>query len=211
MFRITQNLIATLTVLASIFANAPSYGATITYDFSGQIDTNSLGGPLSGQLFSGSFSYDSSISPIGGGVVAGGYFGAQGLLTAVNFSFNGISYDFSTVNAGSIQFNPDGSLLAINFGDHLVPPVGFDPGEAEVVGGSPHDFFIDAGPQLLPFGGGFGELVYSLSNTGFNYGIVTSFEAVPEPSTLALFGAALIALGLMWRRKMLEGDGSVHT
>src|SRR5579859_4842136 len=83
-----------------VVGQSQAHSATITYNFAGKINNDVSGGPLAGLLFSGSFSYSDSIVPIGGGLVAGGFFGPSGLLTAVDLTFNGISYDFTTVNAG---------------------------------------------------------------------------------------------------------------
>lgn len=59
---------------------------SVTYDFT--VTANS--GPLSGDVANGSFTFNSSIIPAGGGLVA-----ASGLLTDLSFTWDGVPYTAS--------------------------------------------------------------------------------------------------------------------
>jgi hypothetical protein len=91
-------------LVGPIAANA----ATVTYDFT-VVGTT---GPLTGVSSNGSFSFDSSIIPGGGGFVT-----VAGSFTSLAFSWNGISYSAATANTGQLGFNAAGNLTNFFFGD----------------------------------------------------------------------------------------------
>jgi hypothetical protein len=72
------------TILAALLAavSGGAAGSTITYSFT----VTATSGPLLGDSSTGTFSFDSSTVPIGGGVVGG-----TDLLTSLSFSWDGIA------------------------------------------------------------------------------------------------------------------------
>jgi len=98
-------LIAAITVVA--FVAAPRAEASVvTYDFT----VNVTSGPLSGTSENGSFSCDSS------SITPGKINNATDLLTALNFTSNGITYNATTANPGSLGFDSTGALTSLVFG-----------------------------------------------------------------------------------------------
>lgn len=171
-----------LAAAAGAISFAPAAQATaITYDFT--VDVTS--GPLTGNVSSGTFSYDSS------SITPGGHNLAAGLLTALDFTFNGTTYNAGTANTGALEFDASGNLTFFAFGNNCAA------GTCTVTGGT-DQWFVTPGPS------GF---IYSTptSNQGFS-GDVTyalSSASVPEPGTLGLFGLGLLLLGVAaWRRPL---------
>src|SRR5262245_34021366 len=83
-------------------------GATITYDF---LVDGGDSGPLAGVSASGFFSFDDSIVPPDAGDVL-----EAGLLSDLEFSWNGVSYDETTANTGYLVFDATGALVDGAFG-----------------------------------------------------------------------------------------------
>ncbi len=71
--------------------------ANITYEFT--VDT--LEGPLSGETFTGSFSYDDESKPVGFG-----YGSEEFFLTDFEFSFNSATYDLDDVTTNFVNVEP---------------------------------------------------------------------------------------------------------
>lgn len=169
-----------LAAAAIAFVVAPVVEATpIAYNFT----VNVASGPLSGTTENGSFSFDS------GSIVDGTFNEATGLLTALDFTFNGTTYNAGTANTGSLQFDSAGNLTGFMFGNDC------DAGVCQMVWGS-NDWF--ASSRLNGFW-------YSTPTSGIpSRGNVTSARAVsasvpvpvPEPDTLSLFGLGALMLGL---------------
>ena len=70
---------------------APATPVLITYRFTVTSDV----GPLAGVTADGTFTYDTVITPPGGGTV-----NAVGLFSDLNFTWDGITYKASTANTG---------------------------------------------------------------------------------------------------------------
>src|SRR6516164_2876039 len=89
----TQWLATAAAAALSFAPRAEAY--IISYDFTATITS----GPLSGQVDNGSFSYDSS------SIIPGGVNDAADLLTALNFTFEGVTYNAHTANTGFLAFD----------------------------------------------------------------------------------------------------------
>ena len=72
-------------------------------------------GPLAGTTAAGTFSYDTS------SIVLNGTNPSTGLLTALNFTWDGITYSQTTANTGLLQFGATGMLTRSLFGTNCVP------------------------------------------------------------------------------------------
>lgn len=162
-----------------VFSFATAAQATpINYDFTVDVTT----GPLSGTTANGSFSYDSS------SITPGAYNLAMGLLTAFDFTFNGIAYGAATANTGWLAFDAAGNLNDFAFGNSC------GPGSCGITI-SLNDWFVSTGffGYGLPAFSGIGEggVTYALAPVN-----------VPEPGTPGLFGlGALVMIGLLVGRR----------
>ncbi|MGH7066410.1 MAG: hypothetical protein ACREFO_04615 [Acetobacteraceae bacterium] len=94
---------------AFAFVAAPRAEAT-PIDYTFQVTITS--GPLSPGIIDGTFAYDSS------SIVNGGTNDAIGLLTALDFTLNGITYTAASANTGLLTFDAAGDLTYFLFGDH---------------------------------------------------------------------------------------------
>jgi hypothetical protein len=97
-----------------LLATAAAAGATpITETFT----VTATGGPLAGTSSTGTFTFDSSIIPSGGGLVNG-----TGLLTDLSFDWNGTAFDETTAHTGSLSFHADGTFPRLCLGRTAIPP-----------------------------------------------------------------------------------------
>jgi len=142
-------------------------------------------GPLNGSTSTGSFTYDSSIVPAGGGIVA-----ATGLLTDVAFMFNGIAFDESTANTGSLTFDASGQLVFALFGTNC------GAGLCDLTPGT-NDFLVAAAASFP------GTFAYATpgTQTTFSGDVFLFAFAVPEPTTLPLSLVGLAVAGFALRRR----------
>ena len=79
----------------------------VNYDFS----VTATSGPLVGVTAVGTFAFDSSIIPLGGGFLP-----QLNLLSDLNFTWHGITYDETTANTGFLNFDAAGNLIGVAFG-----------------------------------------------------------------------------------------------
>jgi len=168
------------TVAGAVFFAPAAEATPITYNFT----VNVTSGPISGNTYNGNFSYDSS------SVTPGTQNNATGLLTALNFTFNGTTYTSATANTGWLGFNSSGDLISFNFGNVCFP------GTCSVTSGYNQFYVLN----------GTGGLAYS--NTGFNdigHGDVSYALAIvntPEPNDfwMMLFGLGVTVSIATWTR-----------
>src|SRR6185436_7601697 len=161
-----RNFVAGIAVgsFMTLVGRPEARASTIIYSFS-VIATD---GPLNGTTASGTFSFDSS------SVVPGGINSATGLLTSLDFTWNGITYNQTTANTGALAFSPSGALIEIVFGSFCFPSICLPKNGQESWGGSLPTIFR-----------------YTLApNFGRTFDGLGSFSllAVPEPSTLLSLG-----------------------
>lgn len=164
---------------AVIFIVPAAQATPISYTFS----VNVTGGPLAGNVENGSFSYDSS------SVVSGGFNSAYGLLTAFDFTFDGITYNAGSANTGLLGFDSSGNLTSFFISSSCISMgCTYPPGT--------ENFTVTPGTN------GF---IYSTSTfSDYAYGDVTYARAgvaVPEPGAFGLFGFGLLLLGVAARRR----------
>ena len=182
--RLGATLALLLTTAAFSFSSAAN-ATPVTYDFSVQVTT----GGLLGSIANGSFSYDDS------SVVFGGTNKAPTLLTALDFTFNGISYGAASANTGLLSFDTAGALTGFWFGNSCVAGTCslITHGDSWSIQNSAFAYTaLVRGRSVAP---GQGTVSYSL--------VPAAPIPVPEPGTLGLFafGAVMLALFAGTRRR----------
>lgn len=172
---------------AALFADASSARAGLeTFDFS----VTATSGSLSGTSATGSFSFDSSIIPAGGGEVDN-----TGLLTSLAFTWDGIVYAAATANTGMLTFDATGALVGAIFGNscHI--------GGCGTTGGQ-EQWTVEWLRQSDFFSNDYFFFFYATPGypfVGNGPASISSTSAVPEPASLALFATVLLGLG--WLRR----------
>jgi hypothetical protein len=176
------------TVVVWSLCTAATQAEPVTYSFS----AIALEGPLAGGVETGLFTFEESIIPVGGGLVE-----AVGLLTDLDFRWNGITYDETNANTGTLIFEPNGELRLALFGSDCSPSC-----------------FLLSNTNGFIFGAGVGRPgEFSYTVAGFNLVYHANISRitglgppVPEPAT-----AALVALAIGWAtfRRRKHGPGPV--
>jgi hypothetical protein len=178
--RITSALIGGIALTLAVAFHASA--SPITYSFS----ATATSGPLDGVTENGTFTYDSS------SIMPGGINSNTGLLTGLNFTWNGITYNQTTANTGFLEFYSSGDLAEAMFGNNCTA-IGC--GVIE----DTNDWFVTAIPgetTTPPF-----AFVYATPSTSVFMGTVTTaLSPIPEPSTLALLGVGVAGLMLVGAR-----------
>ena len=162
-----------------VLSSSQATATPISYQF----EVTAIQGPLAGTIETGTFTFDSSIIPAGGGVLL-----QTGLLSDFHFNWNGISYNETTANTGWLFWSPSGELRSFVFGNL------FSAGSCAVFSDQESwcvDVNLDS--PFMPirsFGYSVGDGSVWLSNNIVTFAAVPP-TAVPEPTsmTLLLLGA----------------------
>jgi hypothetical protein len=163
--------------ITALVAGPVAVNATpLTYDFT------VTGGAVTS---SGSFTFDSSIIPAGGG-----YINHTKLFSTLSFTWQGNSYNQTTANTAQLGFNSSGALVGALFGTNCgAGGCGIHVRTSE--------WWVSWFPRTNDF-------AYALTTVGGTYegtaSITEAQPSVPEPGTLGLFGLELGALILIRRR-----------
>lgn len=162
--------------LAALAASPLAQAALVNVDFT--VTTDSAVGAY-GDTFNGHFSYDDATLNAGGG------FGGEDVyaLQSFSFTFAGQAYSLADVPGGVVAYEPGSSNLLGLDAAALSGAFSFLPG---IVNGPPASFQFDLGQD----GFGFGRVAYVVDTGG----------DVPEPASLGLLAAALVAAGAARRR-----------
>jgi hypothetical protein len=177
--RIISALIGGIALTLAVALNANA--SPITFSFS----VTATSGPLDGITENGTFTYDSS------SIIPGGGFNFDPeLLTGLNFTWNGITYNQTTANTGFLEFDSSENLTEAFFGADCMP------GGCQIAGGT-NDWTLSAVPgETAP------NFTYATPSTSFFEGnsVTTALSPIPEPSALALVGVGVAGLMLVGAR-----------
>lgn len=168
-----------------IAAFTPAAWATpVAYAFT----VSDFSGPLAGNTYHGTFAYDS------GSVVAGGSAHGVDLLTALDFTFNGVTYDAGMANTGWLGWDATGKLDWFSFGtDCDAFGCGVD------IDTDPDHRTWFMGDDLFAYGKTRDQVP---GNIGRQVRFAPADVSVPEPGALGLFGFGLLLVGTAGIRRM---------
>lgn len=177
-------VLALALALLSLAVAVPAHAVLYTVNF---MVTGDLNDPVNAGLNqSGSFSFDGSIIPPGGGTVH------SPATSGFNLAWDGTTWNDGNTEALELVFDTDGNLTEANmFGDPntvflVISPDPVDDIHLVLLGA---DSFFDYTREGVEQGYR-GAVTWSVSS-----------GSAPEPGTLALFAPGLLALGLIRRRK----------
>jgi len=177
--RIANYLIGALAASSILLIAPTAAGAPFTYEFT----VTATSGPLTGASSTGFFSYDSS------GLTPNVFIFETGLLTALNFTWDGVTYNATTANDAFIAVDSTGALSSIMFGDNCTSS------GCNVTGPGQWSVVLNIS-----------DFAYQPSVGVEGFGTVT-YAQVPEPATftlLALGGSCLAAV--VARRARFTGE-----
>jgi hypothetical protein len=174
-------------VLATLIVIPSAEATTITHAFS----VTATEGPLQGVTAVGTFTYDSSSVLPGGGTFSTEVF------TALNFTWDGITYNEDTAHPAILQWDQSGVLIGALFGSSCI--------EAQC-----RFFQKDWAVSLpsQPWNPGIRTFFYTTTTggtVGFYRGDLNLLTQVPESSTLFLLSIGAVLGSIMTGRNLLSG------
>jgi len=174
-----------MALLAALSFAPVAEASVISFDFTVTITS----GPLKGQVDKGSFSYSSrSIPP-------SDVNRAKGLLTALNFTFDGVAYNALTANTGALIFDAADNLSTALFGTNCnagscyIDP---DAGGEWFVSGASFSYVSS------PFKEGSGAVSYKPVSAVLEpstWATTAIPSAIPEPSAWVMMAIGFAGLG----------------
>jgi len=177
-------LVVAAALLGPIYANA----AIVTYDFT----VTGTSGPDTGDVASGTLSFDNSILSGPSGFIDGPQ------LSQFNFSWDGVNYNQSTANTGELSTYPAGYLSSLLICGSFSSPT------CPMTAGT-HNFSLSLGIDYTASGtvysGTFEYASPSSTQNFFDGTVVWGPAPVPLPATIWLMLGGLGAFGALAQKK----------
>ena len=167
-FRETTLKIRTFGSIATFCLLAASYTLAAASPISYAFTSTANSGPLRGSAATGTFTFDSS------SVVTGGSNSATALLTGLNFTWDGITYNSSTANTGRLSFDSAGNISSFGtlFGTQC------SAGTCGV--GNNEDWYVQIGGGISGSAG----FVYSVAGAAPGFGVGNGTTSLSGPIIL---------------------------